>query len=199
MFSRLMTFSIAALVLAITVQAQNRGPAAAPAGRGQAPAAAPRATNIPRMPDGKPNMTGLWQALGTAYWDIRDHSAQNTPFYQLGATGAEPAGQPCAIPVRWNDSNCGRWPHRWDCPHRYRGPERARDRPQCRRHGLPGGRGDRPARHVHRRGRCGRLGGQFECDCLCARRGAPGGIQLLLARSCVRSDRPLRRVGHVRE
>src|SRR5204863_1059766 len=52
-----------------------------------------QATNIPRMPDGKPNLTGLWQALGTAYWDIRDHSSQNTPFYQLGATGAEPAGQ----------------------------------------------------------------------------------------------------------
>lgn len=48
---------------------------------------------IPRMPDGKPNLTGLWQALGTAYWDIRDHSAQAGPFYQLGAIGAIPAGQ----------------------------------------------------------------------------------------------------------
>ena len=45
------------------------------------------------MTDGKPNFTGLWQALGTAYWDIRDHGAQNGPFYQLGATGAMPAGQ----------------------------------------------------------------------------------------------------------
>jgi hypothetical protein len=48
---------------------------------------------IPRMPDGKPNLTGLWQALGTAYWDIRDHSAQAGPFYQMGAIGAIPAGQ----------------------------------------------------------------------------------------------------------
>jgi len=55
--------------------------------------AARTASPIPRMPDGKPNFTGLWQALGTAYWDIRDHSAQAGPFYQLGATGAMPAGQ----------------------------------------------------------------------------------------------------------
>ena len=48
--------------------------------------------NVPRMKDGKPNLTGLWQALGTAYWDIRDHSAQQGPFYQLGAIGATPAG-----------------------------------------------------------------------------------------------------------
>src|SRR5436190_12621046 len=50
-------------------------------------------STIPRMPDGKPNFTGLWQALGTAYWDIRDHSAQPGAFFQLGATGAMPAGQ----------------------------------------------------------------------------------------------------------
>jgi hypothetical protein len=48
---------------------------------------------IPRMPDGKPNLTGLWQSLGTAYWDIRDHSARPGPFFQLGATGAMPAGE----------------------------------------------------------------------------------------------------------
>ena len=56
---------------------------------GQAPAQAPR---IPRMPDGKPNLTGLWQALGTAYVDIQDHVAQPGPFYQLGAIGAQPGG-----------------------------------------------------------------------------------------------------------
>ena len=47
---------------------------------------------IPRMPDGKPNLTGLWQSMGSAYWDIEDHSAQPGPFFQLGATGAIPAG-----------------------------------------------------------------------------------------------------------
>jgi hypothetical protein len=45
------------------------------------------------MPDGKPNLTGLWQALGTAYWDIQDHPAQPGLVFQLGAVGAIPAGQ----------------------------------------------------------------------------------------------------------
>jgi hypothetical protein len=76
------TIGLAVLVMAMPLYAQ------APQ-RGAATAAA----SIPRMPDGKPNFTGLWQALGTADWDIRDHSAQASPFYQLGAIGAMPAGQ----------------------------------------------------------------------------------------------------------
>ncbi len=52
-----------------------------------------QASRIPRLPDGKANLTGLWQALGTAYWDIRDHIAQPGPFFQLGAVGAIPGGQ----------------------------------------------------------------------------------------------------------
>src|SRR5262245_9860232 len=77
--------AFAALIFAVTYHAQNRG-------QTPAPAAAPRTPNVPRMANGRPNLTGLWQALGTAYWDIRDHSAQNGPFYQLGSTGAMPAG-----------------------------------------------------------------------------------------------------------
>ncbi|HEY6345246.1 MAG TPA: hypothetical protein VIY49_27440 [Bryobacteraceae bacterium] len=65
--------------------------AAMPSGWSQT--AARSASQIPRMPDGKPNFTGLWQSLGTAYWDIEDHSAHAGAFFQLGATGAEPAGQ----------------------------------------------------------------------------------------------------------
>jgi hypothetical protein len=42
---------------------------------------------------GKPNLTGLWQSLGTADWDIQSHGAQAGPFYQLGAIGAIPPGQ----------------------------------------------------------------------------------------------------------
>jgi hypothetical protein len=55
---------------------------------GQTPAA-----RIPRMTDGKPNLTGLWQAIGTADWDLQDHSAEAGAFYQLGAIGAIPPGQ----------------------------------------------------------------------------------------------------------
>ncbi len=48
---------------------------------------------VPRMPDGKPNLTGVWQALGTAHWNIQDHSPQAGPFNQLGAIGAIPGGR----------------------------------------------------------------------------------------------------------
>src|SRR6476659_3408556 len=75
--------------LAVALSATAQAPATRPAqGRAVCPA-----TGIPRMPDCKANLTGLWQALGTADWDIRYHSAQAGPFFQLGATGAMPAGQ----------------------------------------------------------------------------------------------------------
>jgi hypothetical protein len=60
---------------------------------GSAQTPARTTSRIPRMPAGKPNFTGLWQALGTAYWDIQDHGAHAGPFFQLGATGAMPAGE----------------------------------------------------------------------------------------------------------
>jgi hypothetical protein len=60
---------------------------------GNAQTPARTTSQIPRMPGGKPNFTGLWEALGTAYWDIQDHSAHAGPLFQMGATGAEPAGQ----------------------------------------------------------------------------------------------------------
>ena len=75
------------LCVSITLVAAQRGQPV-PA-RGQA-AAAPQ---IPRMPDGKPNFTGLWQSLSGANWDIQDHSSQAGPYYQLGAVFAIPAGQ----------------------------------------------------------------------------------------------------------
>jgi len=51
------------------------------------------AAGVPRMKDGKPNLTGLWQTFSTADWDIQAHGAQAGPFYQLGAIGAIPPGQ----------------------------------------------------------------------------------------------------------
>jgi hypothetical protein len=60
-------------------------------GKGHAQGAT--ASPIPRMADGKPNFTGLWQTLGSANVDIRDHSPQPGPFFQLGALGATPAGE----------------------------------------------------------------------------------------------------------
>jgi hypothetical protein len=46
------------------------------AAAGQAPAASAQARTLPRTPDGKPDLSGIWQVMNTASWDIQDHSAQ---------------------------------------------------------------------------------------------------------------------------
>ena len=54
---------------------------------GQAPARA-----MTRLA-GKPNMTGVWQSLSEAHWDIQDHVSKAGPYFQLGAAFAAPPGQ----------------------------------------------------------------------------------------------------------
>lgn len=49
-------------------------------------------TRVPRSTDGHPDLNGIWETIGTANWDLQDHSAQPGPFWQRGAIGAEPAG-----------------------------------------------------------------------------------------------------------
>jgi hypothetical protein len=46
----------------------------------------------PRTPDGKPNLSGIWQVLNTANWDIQGHAAAAGPTVPLGAIGAVPPG-----------------------------------------------------------------------------------------------------------
>jgi hypothetical protein len=54
----------------------------------------PAAGSIPRTPDGKPNLSGIWQSFTTANWDILAHQSQPGPFPErLGAWGAAPGGQ----------------------------------------------------------------------------------------------------------
>jgi hypothetical protein len=57
------------------------------------PATQGTAYRAPRDADGHPDLNGVWQALGTANWDLEDHPAQAGPFFQLGAIGAIPGGQ----------------------------------------------------------------------------------------------------------
>jgi hypothetical protein len=59
-----------------------------PPAMGQAPAAA----KIPRLPDGKPNLNGIWQAMNTANWDLEAHAAHASLVLEAGAEGAEPGG-----------------------------------------------------------------------------------------------------------
>jgi hypothetical protein len=58
----------------------------------QTPARQGNTPGIPRMPGGKPNLNGIWQAMTNANWDLEDHAAQTGPVVALGALYAEPAG-----------------------------------------------------------------------------------------------------------
>ena len=63
------------------------------------PAAEAPSPSAPEQPAvgriaGRPDFNGVWQAIGTAYWNIEDHSASGlSEFWQLGAIAAIPAGQ----------------------------------------------------------------------------------------------------------
>jgi hypothetical protein len=95
----------AAVSLTVAAQQQpaRQGGAAAPAapaqGRGAAAPAQGRGAATPR-PDriaGRPNMNGIYQAINTANWNLEDHSASATAFWQLGAMFAIPAGQTVVV------------------------------------------------------------------------------------------------------
>ncbi|MGH9559424.1 MAG: hypothetical protein ACRD30_09315, partial [Bryobacteraceae bacterium] len=56
------------------------------------PAAGQSQARIPRLPDGHPNMNGIWQTMNTANWDLLPHAAQQALVLQDGALHAEPGG-----------------------------------------------------------------------------------------------------------
>jgi len=61
-------------------------------------AAAAQTPALPRMPDGKPNLQGIWQVLTTASWDIQDHSARlGVPAGQGVVEGHDIPYQPWAL------------------------------------------------------------------------------------------------------
>jgi hypothetical protein len=61
-------------------------------------AAAPLFGQIPRTPDGKPDLSGIWQALNTANVNIQDHVAQKgAPAGQGVVEGNEIPYQPWAL------------------------------------------------------------------------------------------------------
>ena len=49
-----------------------------------------RDAGLPPRLDGKPNLTGLWQAMPDIHWDLRAHEARPGPV-QFGALFSEPA------------------------------------------------------------------------------------------------------------
>jgi hypothetical protein len=94
--------------------------AVATAALGAAPVGAYAQSDRPESITGHPNLNGIWQAVGTAYWNLEAHSAEALPdFWRLGAFGAVPAGQSVVdggtIPYRpemleRRDANRAGWP-----------------------------------------------------------------------------------------
>jgi hypothetical protein len=60
--------------------------------------AAAQLSAVPRTPDGKPNLQGIWQALSPAAWDIQDHPGQlGVPPGQGVVDGNDIPYQPWAL------------------------------------------------------------------------------------------------------
>ena len=55
-------------------------------------AAQDAAYRAPRDGYGNPDFNGIWQAMGTAHWDLETHESRAGPLWQLGALGAIPGG-----------------------------------------------------------------------------------------------------------
>jgi hypothetical protein len=54
--------------------------------------AAPKPIVAKRTAAGKPDISGVWEALSAAYWNVEDHAATFGPVAALGAQGAVPPG-----------------------------------------------------------------------------------------------------------
>ena len=63
----------------------------AAAGQQQAPHR--NAYKAPRAADGHADISGIWEALGTADMDLQDHPTYGGPYYQTGSIGAVPSGR----------------------------------------------------------------------------------------------------------
>jgi hypothetical protein len=101
-----------ALALAAALLCACAPPASSPTQSGSAALA--------RRSDGHPDLSGVWQALNSAHWNLEAHPATALPdLWRLGALGAIPAGQSVVvggtIPYRpealaQRDANRAGWP-----------------------------------------------------------------------------------------
>jgi hypothetical protein len=80
--------------------------------------APPAAPSFARMPDGRPNLNGIWAASNTANWNLETHEAKQGPVVALGAAFSVPGGlgvvEGDAIPYKpealaQRDANAANW------------------------------------------------------------------------------------------
>lgn len=53
--------------------------------------------DVPRTPEGRPDMNGIWQALGNAHWDIEPHAARPALAMRPGPVVPIPAAEVVAM------------------------------------------------------------------------------------------------------
>jgi len=61
------------------------------------PVAAQEGSDIPRLANGKPNFNGVWQAIGSAHYDIERHMARPALMLREGPHGPVPAKEVLAL------------------------------------------------------------------------------------------------------
>ena len=85
-----LSFCAAAASAQTSAAPKTNPPATAP--RTATAAAAAQRPSLPRAANGKPDLSGIWQAMNTAEWDIQAHDAKQGPLVVMGAAGGVPAG-----------------------------------------------------------------------------------------------------------